>query len=618
MDCMMTPRTLIAMLAAVVSLFVAGEAFAVFNINAPPPRTVTPDNRVVTVNWTMTTDDNLQPILSLDPGQIESPGGQILAFTGTFSVGPGAFAYAFSDNFLVPASVIDAAIDNGFAFLNYVRFFGQGAEIPLERTVRIDIGALVTGGSVRPSPVAVAPGADQVFDLQWRLDVAGSSATVTSNEGRFRRSPRGAAIGAVVNQRLRANAGGGARLRERLVVPAAVVAAAARQGLRRMVYARDFIAGGSVSRIALDIDILDALTQVTGTAGGARLASGRAGSVPLRWTARFTRRGGSPQLTLRSAGGRFLAADGSVLGVFSGDLARPGAGNGSVTVTENLLVPAAVTVRARQGGHPAVIVERTFSDGHSERTARVRLPLVGAVGAGFNVGRLDLHFPDFSRIRVVNGGDDVTVVADLSTTGSGLLDAAWEVASPSPGGPLIFRTVSLVRQHLGGAGRKRLTSPPLPALQPGLHVVRLNVNSPAFAFEPPVVRYYVGTADEDAIFGDEMLRPIRLTGPEAGTLLADDTRFQWQRLDGVDAYVLELYPLGREPLPPPGSAVTDDAYRRIAAGLVVPGEDSATALSRLASGYLVAGEAYQWRVIAIGNDGRYVGESDTGVIRVPQ
>ena len=608
----------VATLAFVASLFVHGDAFAVFNINVPSPKTVTPDNRAVAVNWTMTTDDNLQPILSLDPGQIESPAGQILAFTGTFSVGPGSFAYAFSDNFLVPASVIDVAIDQGFAFLNYVRFFGQGAEIPLQRTVRIDIGSLLTGGSVRPSPVAVVPGADNVFDLEWRVDLAGSTAVVTSNDGRFRTVPGGAVIGNAVNRRLRTSPGAGPRLRERLVVPAALVAAAARQGLRRIVYTRDFGAAGSEVRIALDIDILDALTRVTGTGGAARLASGRAGTVPLRWTAEFSRRGGVRNLTLRSTGGRFLAPDGRQLGVFAGDLSRPGVGNGNVMITENLLVPAAISVRARQNGHSAVLVERVFSDGLAQRRARLRLPIVGAAGAGFNVGRVDLHFPDFSRIKVVEGGDDVTVVADLTTTGSGLIDAAWEVASPPPGGPLLFRTVSLVKQFVSGAGRKRLTSPSLPALQPGLHVVRLRIDGPAFAFEPPMVRYYVGLTEAGAVIGDDAMRPIFITAPAPGTLIADDTRFQWRALDGIDAYVLELYPLGREPLPPPGANENRGDYRQVAAGLVVSGEESDAALSRLVSSYLVAGEAYQWRVVAIGNDGRYVGESDTGVIRVPE
>ncbi len=613
----MTMRRSIAPFGFLLLLLVHMPAWAVFNINVPAPKSITVDDRMVSVNWTMTTDDNVLPILSLDPGQIESPKGQILSFTNTFSVGPGAFAYAYNDTFVVPATIVEQAIAKGYEFLNYVRYFGQGAEIPLERKVRIDIGGLPDGGSVQPSPVVAVAGGDNVFDVEWRIDIAGAVATLDSRVGRFQRRENGGVLGSV-NRRLSTTASGQARVRERLLVPAAVIESAVRQGLRRIFYTRDFRASSRSSRVALIIDIVDAFKRVSGSSGNPRVATGRPGNVPVRWTAEFSPRGGARSLTLRSTGGRFLAPNGTVLGTFSDVITRPGVGNGTLNIAETVTVPTAITIRARRAGISSIFVERTFSDGYTTKTAQVRLALVGAGGAGFHISRVDLHFEDFSRIKVVDGGSDVIAVADLSTRGSGLLEAAWEISTPTGGAPVLFRTVKLVRQYLGGAGRKRIESPPLPVFQPGLHVARLRISRPAPFDEPPMVRYYVASADGDLLADDDELKPIILTGPASGAVLAKDTRFTWRAIEGVVDYRIELFPLGGEPLPPPGVVAEGKTYRRIAAGLLVPGGEGGSALTPLTASYLSSGEAYQWRVVAIGEGGRYIGESNTGVVRVPR
>jgi hypothetical protein len=293
---------------------------------------------------------------------------------------------------------------------------------------------------------------------------------------------------------------------------------------------------------------------------------------------------------------------------------------------EVVQVPIDVIAQANKQGFAGITYRRAFDDGSGQSSfATVILPISGNLGAGFDVSRLALHFEDKSLQKVVKLGAAPTAQADISFTGSGLLRAVWELATPeSTSGAAVFLPIQTVRRFLSIQGRATLTSPALPANAVGTHRVRLRIQDPPTGFDTPEVQYYV--ADDST--ADAAPAPVSLgvTGPAPSAALEADTRFVWQGLPGVQAYRLELYasrPGGQQVaarstapeglLSQPASPL--GASERPVSGMMVRG--TATGLSALARSRLTRGRSYYWRIRAIGEGGALIGESALRELRIP-
>jgi hypothetical protein len=219
-------------------------------------------------------------------------------------------------------------------------------------------------------------------------------------------------------------------------------------------------------------------------------------SVTVTWTPSLSFPVSPMTVTVFSSKGEFKAA-GTVLATVPKELSRTVTilKTGTTSFTEVVRVPVEVIVQANKLGVGSLRYERTFDDSTLvlAGTAAIDLGITGRLGADFNVSRLALHFEDESLQQIVKLGAAPTVQADISFTGSGLLRAVWELATPeSTSGTAVFLPIQTVRRFLSIQGRATLTSPALPADAVGSYRVRLRIEDPPATFDTPEVQYYVG------------------------------------------------------------------------------------------------------------------------------
>jgi len=121
------------------------------------------------------------------------------------------------------------------------------------------------------------------------------------------------------------------------------------------------------------------------------------------------------------------------------------------------------------------------------------LMVAGASAATFSISRIALTFGDSKPPVIAERGSDLTVQAEISFSGNGLLKGAWEVAGPNPdaNNPQ-YRTLSNVNQYLVGRDTAVLNGPRLPTESTGPYLVRLRVIDPIpSGFDAPVATYNV-------------------------------------------------------------------------------------------------------------------------------
>ncbi|HEY8553716.1 MAG TPA: hypothetical protein VIL43_04140 [Burkholderiales bacterium] len=216
--------------------------------------------------------------------------------------------------------------------------------------------------------------------------------------------------------------------------------------------------------------------------------------------------------------------------------------------------------------------------------------------------------------------------AEVTFTGTGLLQAQWEIAGPaSTAGTPVFRVLSQVRQYLASGDTVTFRSPPLPTNAAGLHFVRLRITDPAPGFQPPEVRYFVL---ESRAGRDLPGRALALGSPPPRALLVPDSVFSWEPIRGARAYQLEIYDTG-EPgnlglpdldnasgEPRPGE-IAQALSRPAVTGVYVTGRETRTALAPNVRAHLLPGRRYFWRVLAIGDEGAVIGVSPMRELRTP-
>ncbi len=301
------------------------------------------------------------------------------------------------------------------------------------------------------------------------------------------------------------------------------------------------------------------------------------------------------------------------------------------TIYESLRVPVDVVYRAYKLGYRRIYYYRVFSDppAGSSSAAVAVIDITGSSAAGFSVTRLSLRFDDDSALRVVDQGSKLGAYAEVSFTGTGQLQAAWEIAEPpSTQGQPVYRTLQLVRRALAGGERVRIPAPALPTDTPGFYLLRLRVTEPQLPVsveELPFIRYVVARASART----RPPRTLRVEVPAPGALLAKGTDFAWQGIDGARAYQLELYAKGPasvgDNLPNLGSDGAGEGgvppdWRPSGpptAGVLVPGDRTRAALSALSDTHLKPGYVYRWRVLAIGESGQTIAVSPWREVRTP-
>lgn len=382
-----------------------------------------------------------------------------------------------------------------------------------------------------------------------------------------------------------------------------------------------FMAPAAQAQVSLDVDVTPERAGISLTGSS---------TVTVVW--RLTRFTPTALPGTSSSPNAQLVVGGVSAGTVGGTLSRSFTGNLGVTevasATETIVIPQAVAFRAVKSGAP-ILLTRTFTDtGGPVDTATVALFPTGPGSEPFSVSRLSLTFDDRSRVKVLSKGSRVRAVAEINTTGVGLIIGQWEYApAVTTAGTPIFRPLSLVRRSVAGGRRIIITSPPLPTRFEGNNIVRLRITDPATRFDEPELQYYV--TPESPLPDQQPPRLLLTTSPSAGTPLTQTTRFAWQAVPGAQAYKLEIHPGDPGPAEPADQDLVvaelplDPAPDAPAAaaepltGIVLPAAVTETRLKAFSLQHLPPNRRYRWMVKALGKEGAVLGVSEMKEIFKP-
>lgn len=351
------------------------------------------------------------------------------------------------------------------------------------------------------------------------------------------------------------------------------------------------------------------------TPPSASVAPGTAASVNIIWRASSDLAGA----VIRSPVGTFRAGNpaGPLLGTVPIILSKSVTQNVLTPFPESVLVPSDVVFRALKLGYNVINYTRVFDDGSGPVNGHFTITIRSSAAAGFNVTRIALAFDNGSSVRVAALNEKIQVSAEIGFTGSGSLQGLWEVAGPVAAGQPFFRPLAPVHQPLTMGNKQTLASADLPTETAGTYLLRLRITEPKPGFTEPVLRYVVlGARPAET-------RPLAVVAPANDVLLAPDTSFAWEPVRSARLYQLEIYAVSRnltDSLPDLGAVGAPPATvpeTSPLGGVLVAEPDTRTTLSAALRARLTPGARYRWRVVAIGDDGRIVGESATRELRVP-
>lgn len=321
---------------------------------------------------------------------------------------------------------------------------------------------------------------------------------------------------------------------------------------------------------------------------------GPSGTFTITWVV-DRNQNGATSVDLRSVPGRFrvngvtVATSPTTRRVFPGDPK-------TMRVVETVRVPQLVMRRALQLAQGLFEYERDFDDVppfNAGVTANVTVRTTGGMGGPVSVSRIELMFGNGSTFATVPREALLTAKAVINSSGSGRLDAVWEVSDANPDGSAFYRPIRNVTRTLSAQQRITIESPALPTKTDGRVNVRFRIKEPLNAVQPPVITYFVTGKQGERGFGK-----LQTMGPAGEQPVAGNTTFEWKPVKGAVAYRLQVL----------------DASSSVIASQLVRGEQSP--LSAFVLGQLQAPASYRWRVVAIGEDGNALASSETRSFRL--
>jgi len=234
------------------------------------------------------------------------------------------------------------------------------------------------------------------------------------------------------------------------------------------------------------------------------------------------------------------------------------------------------------------------------------------------VETLEVSFQGGDAVKVLTRGESLKAVADLVFKGSGVLSGIWEIAEPAPGGEAgNYRSLTVVSKDLSATKREKIWSPELPSGSTGTYALRFRITRPVPKKEA-VVRYFVGELPSDEVLGGKTSVPDAIATRSPSAAVGRETTFSWDPVPGSVGYQVEIYDeTGQEKavVVEAGTFGTclvrhpSDLNRPPLVGLMAPGYQTEATLSQLAGSTLESGNAYLWRVVALGQRGKVLCES---------
>ncbi len=252
-------------------------------------------------------------------------------------------------------------------------------------------------------------------------------------------------------------------------------------------------------------------------------------------------------VSVSSGQGVFLAPDNSVLGSVARVLSvsRNTSSNATTTFSfnESVTIPLVVIQQAQKKGFGSFRYVRQFSDAPDNDTRSVATTFRisgGSLGGVLSVQRVAMSFDDGRGNIIVSPQSELSARAMLNYTGSGLLEYSWELATPgSTGGQPYFFPLISRKQYLLSGRSVVLQSPRLPTASVGQYIVRLRINRPAPPFAIPLIRYTVNSSGQYHPL--LTIKPLPLKAPFDGSILSENSYFEWQATAKAQAYQLEIY-----------------------------------------------------------------------------
>jgi len=210
-----------------------------------------------------------------------------------------------------------------------------------------------------------------------------------------------------------------------------------------------------------------------------------------------------------------------------------------------------------------------FASGHAE---------------AFSLKRIELYFDHTQRqneVMVQRNHTGLTAYADIYYNGSGMLSGYWEVD-----GLIIERVTGFVP----AAGKVTLATSnvkDLPTFDPGYHIVKFRVISPATSFEVPEMVYWVKGTEVP------VKQSLTLLKPADGAGIPTDALFEWEKREKASAYLISFFKAGEKEVC--FSAMTREASYRIPPSVLAE--------------YLCPGNKYLWSVKGFDKESNIIAES---------
>lgn len=204
--------------------------------------------------------------------------------------------------------------------------------------------------------------------------------------------------------------------------------------------------------------------------------------------------------------------------------------------------------------------------------------------ADLSIKKIDLYFENRRpEITIEKGLKSLKAFADISYSGSGLLEGYWEVDG---------RVISRVFQQLSFGGLLKLQTPEIPELptfDPGTHRIRFVITRPVQYISLPMIIYFVNL---------DRFKPaisaIGVFSPQNRAVIEyESQKFEWQRPANATIFLVQYGDkLESKTI---FSAYTRDAF------YVIP----ETVLKES----FKIGERYYWKVISFDAENIIIGES---------